>query len=253
VPVAAPAPTTAAQVFLVFSLGSRRNHPCGRGHRAPGGERVQAGGSVRIQLPAIPISPVAGLQPTLSVRACQQRGKCVGENGCCAQPTCTVSGRGENDLECHGTGRTRAQNRRVESFSHRTGERDARASRARPPDGDDLGGKDDEYCGVYSRRDPDPARLGRILTVAQILLTLGPGHSGYRGPFSLFSGKVPMLQRSVFQVADAFSACSAVARAAEPDQLIALARRRTGLTGFGEALSWIRCRNSCAPASRKRI
>ena len=59
---------------------------------------------------------------------------------------------------------------------------------------------------------------------------------------------------AVFQVADMLGDAFAPLR--EPlsvDQLIALARRRTGLSEFGETAFRIRCRSFCARVTRMEI
>jgi hypothetical protein len=68
-----------------------------------------------------------------------------------------------------------------------------------------------------------------------------------------------MLQRSVFQIAEGMAEALAYLRdplSADPlsaDHLIALARRRMGLTEFGKTPFSGPLRISCTPTSRKRI
>src|SRR5260221_11372852 len=92
-------------------------------------------------------------------------------------------------------------------------------------------------CGVNSRCDRSRGvRSHRNRRTINLAYTRTWATLGIRGPFRLaWPERLPMLQRSVFQAADALADVLAPSRGPlSADQLIALARRRAGLTEFGE-------------------
>jgi outer membrane protein OmpA-like peptidoglycan-associated protein len=116
VPVAAPAPTPPAQVFLVFFDWDRAEiTPAGMDIVRQATNAYKAGGSVRIQVTGYTdLSGSQGYNQRLSVRRANNVANALANMGV-ARGDMAVSGRGENDPRVPtAQGVREPQNRRVE-------------------------------------------------------------------------------------------------------------------------------------------